>query len=183
LAKSPEAPIHLPTSLALAEKWAKEMGRKTQRILSDPSSDGTRVPLLMITHGIVPVCVGEDKTCVNVYIQVKLPTEVRAKLATLAPEDKQRLLITFIGELSSNSRAGFSFIPQNLTSVEQLEIFTVAEVLKISEDDISSFNRFCDALQETVTTASKATRVFGLLMSTQTPSTTAVKPASGALYG
>ena len=118
-----------------------------------------------------------------VFVQVKVTDDVRKKLADLAPEDKQRLLIALRGELSSNSRTGFSFIPQKFSSVDQLEAFNVEQLLKISEDDVSSFNRFCDALQEIVTTAMKAVSVFGLLVSTQGPSTTAVRPASGTIYG
>ena len=173
----------MPPSLALAEKWATETGRKTQRILSDPLPDGSRLPTLMITQGNFKILVGEQGTCVLVFVWVKVPDNVRKKLADLAPEDKQRLLITFRGELLSSSRTGFGFIPQKFDTIDQLEVFTTQQLLKISEDDVSSFNRFCDALQETLTIAVKTMSVFEVLVSTQGPSSTAVKPASDVLYG
>ncbi len=169
--------------MALAEKWANETGRKTQRALSGPLPDGTRIPVLLITHGTIPVLVREQGSCVVVFIQAKVPDDVRKKLANLAPEDKRKLLIILRGELSSNGRAGFSFIPQKFSSVDQLEGLNVEQLLKILENDVGSFNRFCDALQETVTTAMRAMSVFGLLVSTEEPSTTAVRPASSTLYG
>lgn len=183
MAKPPEEPVHLPTSLALAEKWANETARETKRILSNPLPDGTRVPLLLIAHGAGNALVSELGSCIAVSVQAKIPDDVRKKLASLEPEVKQRLLIAFVGELSSNARTGYLLLPQKFSSVDQLEMFSVQQTLKISEDDVSSFNRFYDALQEIVTTALRALSVFGLLTSTQGSSTTAVKPASGALYG
>jgi hypothetical protein len=151
--------------------------------MSGPLPDGTRQPGLLITHGAINILVREQGSCVAVFIVVKVPDDVRGKLANLMPEDKQRFYITLRGELSSNSRTAFSFIPQNLGDVGQLEALNIEQLLKISEDDVSSFNRFCDALQEIVTTTVKALSVFGLLASIQEPSTTAVRPASGMLYG
>jgi hypothetical protein len=137
----------------------------------------------LITHGAIKILVREQGSCVVVFFQAKVPDAVRKKPGDLTLEDKQRLLIILRGELSSNSRTGFSFIPQNFGSVDQLEAFSVEQLLKVSEDDVSSFNRFCDALQETITTAVKALWLFGLVVSTQEPSTTAVRPASDRLYG
>lgn len=182
MAKSPE-PVHLPSSLALAEKWAKDTGRETQRVLSDPLPDGTRLPLLVITHGAYRVLVREQGSCIAVYVVMKLPDDVRKKLASLGTEDKERLFIALRGELSSTGRNAFGYSPEPLSSVDQLEAFSVEQTLRISENDVSTCNRFYDALQETVTTIVNATSVFQVLVSTSAQSTTAVKPASGALYG
>jgi hypothetical protein len=152
-------------------------------MMSEPLPDGTRIPLLMVTHGVLKLLVREQGSCVVVFANVRIPDQVRKKLAALASEDKQRVLIALRGELSSNGRIGFSYFPAKFSSLEQLEAFSVEQLLKISEDDISCFNRFCDALQEVATITLNASAVFGVFESTQDISTMAVRSAPTTLYG
>jgi hypothetical protein len=150
--------------------------------MSDPLPDGTKVPLLLVTHGAFKVVVREQGSCVVVFTQPRIPDAVRKKLASLPPEEKQRVMITLRGELSSNTRLAYGLFPPNLTSLDQLEAFSVERLLKIAEDDIGCFNGFCDAIQEVVTITVKAATLFGVFVPTETPSTTA-RPAPTTLYG
>jgi len=171
-------------SLALAEKWTIETGRKTQRTQSDPLHDGTRIPLLVITHGVYSVHVREQGPCIIVGVQIRINADKRAKFATLTPEVKQRLLLALRGELSSNTRNMFSYFPQMLTGLELLEAITVEQLLKISDESVTSFNRFCDAIQEVVTVAGKAAVILGLFTPEDMPTTTATRSAAAdSLYG
>lgn len=169
--------------LTLAEKWANETGRKTERT-SRTLPNGTKLPpVLTIIQGDFKIFVTEQGSCVLVFVPIKIADNVRQKLTELTPADRQRVQIAFTGELLSNSRTGYMFVPQKFTSIDQLEGYTVQQVLKIAHNDVGTFNRFCDAIQETVTIAVKAYSVFGVLVSTTSPAATAVKPASDKLYG
>lgn len=160
----------------------KETGRKTRRELSPPSPNGTKVPLLVIAHGAFKVIAREQGTCLIVSAPVQVTSEVRKKLSGLPPEDKPRVLITLRGELASNSRTGYAYHPPNLTTIDQLEGFVAEQLLKISKDNIGSFNRLCDAIQEVVTVATKGIAILGLFVPPQSTSS-AVRPASATLYG
>ena len=179
----PKEAVHFGPSLTLAEKWMNETGRGTRHVLSDPLPDGTRLPLLLVTHGPFQVIVREQGSCIAVGAQIQIPDDVRKKLVGLSPEDQQRLSITLRAELSSNGRTAYSYHPQDVTSTNGLEGFMVEELLKIAENDVGSFNRFCDAVQEVVTIAGKGIAVLGLFTPSQSPSTTAVRSAPGSLYG
>jgi hypothetical protein len=183
LATVPQETVHFGPSLVLAEKWANEAGKSTERVMSDALPDGTKVPLLVVTHGAFKVAVREQGSCLVVFTQPRIPEAVRSKLTSLSPEDQQRVMITLRGELSSNSNIGYLFLPTKLASLDQLEAFGVERLLKIAEDDIGCFNSFCDAIQEVVTITVKAMTIFGVLVPTQTPSTSAVRSASTTLYG
>jgi hypothetical protein len=183
LATVPQETVDFGPSLALAEKWANETGMSTERMMSDPLPDGTKVPLLLVTHGTFKVLVREQGTCVVVFTEPTIPDAVRNKLTSLPPEDKQRVMIALRGELSSNSSIGYAFFPTTLTSLDQLVAFSVQRLLKIAEDDIGCFNGFCDAIQGVITITVKAMTIFGIFVPTQTPSATAVRSAPATLYG
>ena len=95
--------------------------------------------------------------------QSNLPEDVRKRLAQLNLGRQAAIPIAFMGELLSNTRTGFAFVPQKFGSIDQLQRFAVQQLLKILEDDVGSFNRFYDAVQETVTVAVKAMSVFRYL--------------------
>lgn len=173
----------LGPSLALAEKWIKETGRPTDRVLGDPLPDGTRLPLLLITHGNYKVLIIEQNGSLFIQASTQIPVDVRTKLAVLTDETKQKVLIALNGELSSSSRTGYSFHPSDARAINDIQGFLVQQLLRISENDISSFNRLCDSIQEVVTVLGKGIRVLGLFGLPQDTSTTSIRRASPTLYG
>ncbi len=183
MAAQPQGPINFGPSLALAEKWINETGRPTTRNLSNPLPDGTQVPVLLCTHGMYNVAITEQAGCLFVQALAQISEDVRKKLADLTPETKQKVLIALNGELSSNSRTGYSFQPPDARAMDEVQGFFVQQLLKISESDVGSFNRLCDAIQEVVTVLGKGIRVLGLFGLPQDTSTVPVRPASSALYG
>jgi hypothetical protein len=114
---------------------------------------------------------------------MQIPDDVRKKLLALSSEAKQKVLIALSGELSSNSRTAYVFVPLDTRGIDDLQGFLVQQLLKISEQDVGSFNRLCDAVQEVVTVLGKGIRVFGLLGSPQDASTAPTRPASPSMYG
>ncbi len=150
--------------LALAEKWAKQLGNKVERGEATLVT-GKKVPLLNITHGNKPIFVHEANEIITVWINIGIPEEVREKIKTLDPASSQKMLISLKSQLLSNARTGFRMNPSNYKEFSEIKDFTVEQRIKIK--DIGSFNRFADAIQEVVTVAVKALLVYGIISTTE----------------
>lgn len=178
----PPESVKFGPSLTVAEEWIRETGRETKRDLSPPLPDGKRIPLLVISHGLIKVLAREQGSCLIVSVAMPVHDAIRKKLSGLTPEDKQKVMIALRGELSSNSRGWYGYSPADATSLDQMQSFYVEQLLKVSKDDPSSFNRLCDAIQEVVGVAVKGLTILGFFAQPQSPPTSPVKPASTSLY-
>jgi len=159
-----------PASLVIAEKWAKEMGKTTQR--GEAVDDqGIKSAMLAITHGDKPVYVRENNSCISVFILIEIPSELRKKISELPKETQLKLQMGLRHELLSNARTGFAFIPPKMESMASLEKIVIEQLLRISKDSTASFNRYSDAIQEVVTTAVRAMSILGILLMTESAST------------
>lgn len=122
-------PLKLPRELALAERWAKELGRTVQR--GSGTGPQGEFPVIRIQHGKYPVFVRMQGKCISVFTIAEVEPGARVKLAALEAEDQQRALLLFADELMSNPRAGSSWTPQENMTLPTLERFSVEELLTI----------------------------------------------------
>jgi hypothetical protein len=134
--------------------------------MSAPTPDGTTTPFLMVKFGAYPVFVAEQgQGCIKVGLDIRIGDVARQKLMNLSPEDKRKATTALRGELSSNPRAAYSWNPPNSATLDQLQLLEIVELLKIVESDVSTFNRFIDAIQEVVTGGDKVFQLFSRLES------------------
>ncbi len=84
----PELPF--PRALALAEMWARTMGRNTRR--GELVDRDERVPLRFVGHGSFDLFVREHHGCILVFLLVELPPARKSMLGALAPDEQRRAL-------------------------------------------------------------------------------------------
>ncbi len=140
----------LTPSLHLVEKWAAHRGDRTSRGwgLFGPGRPET---VIRIHHGAVPIYVRDLGKCLMVLGILDLPREVRDRLEETSPADRAEFLDALQDELMACPRVGFSIAPSEARGVAGLERVALDQTLQVAENDPASFNRFCDAIQETET--------------------------------
>ncbi len=112
---------------------------------------GAREPIVRIHHGSVPIFVRDLGKCLMVVGVIDVPPEVREKLAKASGAEQEAFLSGLREELMQCPRVGFAFAPGPLRGAETLERIALDQTFQVAENDASSFNRFCDAIQETET--------------------------------
>lgn len=169
----------LPQSLALAEKWAKQMGKQTQRGEAI-FIDGNKVPILSISHANKPIWVRQENHIIVIFVRIEVPKEVSEQIKTLNKAEQNRIMLSLKHQLLSEGRTGYILEPSGVVNLEELSAITIEQRIRISSKDHSSFNRFGDAIQEIVTVAVKSMLVFGILPTGVTSSKSSeIKPPEG----
>jgi hypothetical protein len=95
-----------------------------------------------------------------VALLIDVPPEVTKAIARTPITTRQWIEVNLRYELTSNGRTAFTLRPRTMQDITQLRRITVEQLIRISEDDPASFNRLADAIQEVVTTASRASAVL-----------------------
>lgn len=145
--------------LTLAEKWARDLGNVTARI-SGTTPDGHEIPALSIKHGVFTVFCREEAGALHFSAILDIPADARSQLRKLDAPSQTRLLTTLKVALMENPRTGFGFFPVEFQRVYEIQKISLDQVVKISPDDSSTFNRFSDAIQELSTGLLKTVMVF-----------------------
>lgn len=160
------APPQLTPMLELAEKWAMGMGCQTARITAT-LPDGTVEPALSIKRGQFVIFCKEQSGALLLLAILEIPSESRSRLRMLDKPTKDKLLTALKLAIMQNERTGFSLFPEDIQSVDELQKFSLSQIVRLSESDTSSFNRFADAIQELTTGIVRSMMAFGPLMFTQ----------------
>jgi hypothetical protein len=147
--------------LRLAEKWARQAMNETERHLFD-APGGKKMPALVVNHAGFKILIFDHKPCVLLTGDVLIPKEMRAQLASAKIEDKQKGAFLLRMELMSGARTGWYFVPPTASSLDQIERFGSAQLIRISDYDPQSFTRFVDGIQEVSTVAVRALNVLGV---------------------
>jgi len=148
-----------PSVLLLADRWAKAMGKST-KVVDVQDADGGIVPVLVVMHGDKPVLVRSRGECVSIFLLMDIPKDIADRIHRYPGHVQKRVLAALRYELLSHARTAFALRPEPLGSIAELQRIRVEQLVRISEDDPSSFNRYSDAIQEIVTTTA---RVFSVL--------------------
>lgn len=136
--------------LLLAEKWAHHRGDRTSRG-GAIFAEGEVEPVIQVHHGSVPIVVRDLGKCLVVLGSFDLPEELPARLLAAPPEERARFLSGLLEIVMSCPRVGYGFGPAGAGDVTELRRIVLDQTLQIAENDAASFNRFCDAIQETET--------------------------------
>lgn len=137
-------------SLLLAEKWARHRRDPTSRGGAIFAGGGVE-PVVQVHHGSVPIFVRDLGKCLMVLGSIDLPEEVRQRVRLLGTEQRGAFLSGLQEILMSCPRIGFGFGPAGETDVREVRRIVLDQTLQVAENDAASFNRFCDAIQETET--------------------------------
>ena len=143
-------PVSASASLRLASKWARH--RRDQVSWGQGNFGGARSePVLRIHHGSVPIFVRDLGKCLVVLGVIDIPGDVRSWLTKRPQPEKAEFLQHLLEVLMSCPRIGFSLASAAGAGDDLPERAALDQTLQVSENDAASFNRFCDAIQETET--------------------------------
>ena len=149
-----------PVQLVLAEQWAAELFRDAWRVVA-ASQDGQGEAVLLIAHGSHDLSVRAMGTCIAVALVVEFGPEVHDALAALPTPKQRRALQAVRSHLLQQQRTSFAIEPPGAVATAEVTRVAVEQVLRISRDDPSSFNRFADGLQEVAAAAAGALARLG----------------------
>lgn len=137
-------------SLLLIEKWAHHRGDATSRGggLFVP---GKVEPVVRVHHGSTPIYVRDLGKCLMVLGIFEIPKEAREKLAAASEPERWEFLGELREILMSCPRVGFGLDPTGVRDPKELLRIVLDQTIQVAENDAASFNRFCDAIQETET--------------------------------
>jgi hypothetical protein len=147
----PQGDVPPPTRmLQLAEKWARHRHDGTS-LGAATFGEGPVEPMVQIHHGSVPIFVRDLGKCLMVLGVLDIPPPVSDRLAQMSAEERGQFLSDLEKVLMSCPRIGFAFDPRGSVQAGALRRIVLDQTLQIAENDAASFNRFCDAIQETET--------------------------------
>lgn len=149
----PVAPLDAPPStrsLRLAEKWARHRRDGVSWGWGIFGED-VREPVVRIMHGSSPIYVRDLGKCLMILGVIDVPTELRERLARETEGEREEFLQGLHAELTACPRIGFSFAPSVARATDVPERIALDQTIQIAENEAASFNRFCDAIQETET--------------------------------
>lgn len=153
-----------PDVLLLAETWARGMGKVTKRV-SFQTPNGGEIVVLTVMHGDKQVFVHKWNECISVFALMDIPEELTARIRTMSSHLQRRLEVGLQRELVSLGRTAFTFRPLPLESIAHLQRISVSQLIRISSGDLSSFNRYADAIQEVVTAIARAASILVPILS------------------
>ena len=175
--------VFATASLRLAGKWAKH--RRDQVSWGRGNFGGPRPePVLRIHHGSVPIFVRDLGKCLVVHGIIDLPEELRSWLAQLPEAGRAEFFQRLLEALMSCPRMGFSLVSPSDHDEELPVRAALDQTLQVAEDDAASFNRFCDAIQETETVLLRVSGLFHatLARAVERPLYSSSLPAPRDLY-
>ena len=138
------------------------MGRPTRR--GELLDGNVRSPLLFVAQGNHGVLVRDHNGCIVVFLLVEISAEAKARIASLPPPIQERGLRTLRHQLLSQTRCAFALSPSEPRTILAVDRIAVEQLIRITKDDPGSFNRYADAIQETVNAAVRAFWFLGALV-------------------
>jgi hypothetical protein len=144
---STEAGIAVSEMVALAEKWAGELGCATERT-EGRRTDGSIVPSVSIQHGATWLLCNEKSGVLRLLAVMDVAPETRAALRRLDANQNHQFLRTLRLELMQNPRGGFSVYPGEFRHAAEIQQISIEQRCRIAAGDLASYNRFIDAMQE-----------------------------------
>jgi len=145
--------------LLLTKRWVGEMGKRS-RFVELQDRDGLRGAVLVVDHLGWKVFIQERSRCILVMVIVDIPRALVEKVSSMPEPIQSRLECNLRIELTSNARTAYTLRPSQAQHLSSLRRMTVEQLIRVSGDDPSSFNRLVDAIQEVVTTATRASSVL-----------------------
>ena len=121
---------------------------------------GQVVPAIGIQHGPAKILVVERDGFLTMVAQIDIPAPMRESLSRFGIQLQEKMLETLKLAFMDVPRVGWTILPPSSTRIDQVERVLITELLRISESDIGSFNRFCDAIQELTTLVVRAIQVY-----------------------
>ncbi len=153
MARSPHLDVVRPPMtrpLLLVEKWARHRGDRTSR--GAGIFDSGRVePIVQVHHGSARIFVRDLGKCLMILGVDEIASEARASLARSSEAERGQFLSDLREILMSCPRVGFALAPAQFRDAGEVERILLDQTIQIAENDPASFNRFCDAIQETET--------------------------------
>lgn len=137
-------------ALRLAEKWARHR-RDDVSWGWGVFGEDLREPVVRIMHGSSPIFVRDLGKCLMILGVVDVPAELRERLAGEPEGEREEFLQGLRLELTACPRIGFSLAPSDSPASVVPERIALDQTIQIAENDAASFNRYCDAIQETET--------------------------------
>ncbi len=137
-------------SLRLAIKWAEHRGDGVS-VGAAVYPNGRVEPVVRVHHGPAPIYIRDLGKCLLVMGYLEVPEAVRVKLAAAPSEERSAFLYELREILMSCPRIGFALAPGGVSESGRIERVGLDQTLQVAENDPGSFNRFCDAVQETET--------------------------------
>jgi hypothetical protein len=144
---------------------------------SATSPNGKEIPVLNIQRGpfgLGAFCPSPDVPFIVVRVNAPIPASLRATVARLSDDAQRQLTEAIYLALQSNARNGYAVFPPDATNAAKMEMIQVEQILRLDEQDASTFNRLLDAIQELIIAMMRVGRPFALQV--QGP---AVRPSSG----
>lgn len=157
---SAPAPLKISKQLALAERWAKERGsvveRGTAKVPGRPDET-----ILILDPKTLPVIVRDSGKDITVFALYDVPLEIRKKFEQVDEKTRLEAWIRLRAEISRSPRTAYYFAPEKITSISELSRVALEQRIRISEEDLASYNRFGDAVQEIRTMITQAVVFLG----------------------
>ena len=150
----------IENQLALARRWFEQLGGKVSDVPLDLSV-GRDLPSIAIDFGLAKLNAVVDKGGTLVILQtLKLSPEVVIAAKNMGRENQERVLLLLKNTLMENQRMLWALMPPTCTAIGELEAIQVMERMRISEEEVATFNRFQDAIQELSTLRVKVQVLF-----------------------
>lgn len=159
MATPPPSPA-LPAQLALANRWAQSLGMTTRTITGTGPSGETLSGLEIHRANVVLVAFSPPGADAFIILKmtVNVPAALRATVGRMGEDTRRQLTEDIYSALQSNSRSGYQVVPPNTVDFSQMEQISLEQVMRLDENDATSFNRFADGIQELVSGYSRVGR-------------------------
>ncbi len=168
-------PPSLSKALNLAKRWALEAGSSVDLGIGT-SNEGKDYPIIILDKNTLPAIVRDSGKRLVIAVQLPVPGELRDKLRSAEDSDKLEFMVNLRGLVTANPRLGFMFIPPTARLGDEIELVVLERGVRISDEDLSSYDRFFDSVTEVRTGALKIAWFLGL--GAPTPKTPPVYTAS-----
>lgn len=149
-------------SLKVARNWVKKLGFQSD-YLEVTVNDKKKGLLLLIHYGGRPVRVFDKGGVLEVSMEVSMNEKVIDGFNALSDDDKEKFELQLRMQLMSDSLTTYSVTPKNANGFSEIESITIIQTLMISGNDISTFNRFRDAVIAIVVVVGRLLSVLGIL--------------------
>jgi hypothetical protein len=153
------APLPGP-QLELANRWLQAMGMTT-RSITGKDANGQDIPVLEIRRGTLAIMAFSPPATepfLVLRMVANIPAALRATAGRMGEETRRELTQAIYAAMQSNPRSGYQVQPPNAADFTQIEQISLEQVVRLDEDDIATFNRLADSVQELVTGYTKVGR-------------------------
>ena len=150
-------------SLKTARNWAKKLSFQSD-YLEVTVNDKKKGLLLLIDYGGKPVRVFDKGGVLEVSMDVSMNKKIIDGFNKLSDNDKQNFDLQLRMQLISDALTTYSVVPKGANGFSEIKSIIIFQELMISNNNISTFNRFRDAVVSIVVVANRLMTVFGILI-------------------